>query len=250
MWPTRRLLWLTLALGVTMRVAAVLFLWQRPDAVWIDTDAFYDRALRLGTGPDFVTALTVGHFTRAPLYPVFLRAGVLLGLGLLGLLIAQAILCGGATVWGVHWLTRAIADARAAASAALAIAVWPMAVGAAGSFWTEQLDTPLVVLALAATVRALQAPSGLRLFGAGVLFGAAALTRSTSLYLLPVVAAVLGLMRLRWRVALLAAGCLVVVLPYVAAASATASRLILVENLLEQDWAGEVEGPSAPRATR
>src|SRR5262249_18136123 len=91
---------------------------------------------------------------------------------------------------------------------------------------------------LAQMVRAIRRPSRGRLVAAGLLFGAAALTRSSSLYLVPLLAAIIAV-PLRSRALVFVTAFAAVAVPYIAAASLTSGRLVLIENVLEQDWAEE-----------
>ncbi len=233
--------WWAVAAAIGLRAGSV-WLASYSTMPWHDPDEYLTRAAALGASP-FIAALNVDGYIRAPLYPVLLRLALTGGLSTSALLYAQTLVSG-LTVLGAFAAARALGGARAGIVAAFAVACSPLSVAVAPSFWSEQLAVPLVTCGLAALVMSMERPSTARLIVAGVLFGAAALTRSATLYLFPIIA-LIAAWRLRWRVGVAAAVFAALTLSYIAACSIAAGRLILIENVAERDWAHESQGANA-----
>jgi hypothetical protein len=201
-----------------------------------EIDGYLNRATRLmGTG-GWIAALSQSgsDVLRPPLYPIFLMLGLRAGMRPSELLYLQV----GLAAWEVvamYWLALNVAGRRSAIIAAFVAACWPPWILASATFAGEHLDLPLVTTALALTVSAYRRTDGPRAAAAGAIFGVAALTRSTSLYLAPLLAAMIA-PRLRSRALLLPAALVLVVAPYIAFISRGAGHAVLIENLLEWDW--------------
>ena len=233
--------WWAVAAAIGLRAASV---WTASHSAmpWYDPDQYVTRAAALGARP-FIEALNVDGYVRAPLSPGFLHLALIGGLSTSALLYAQTVLSA-LTVLGTFAAARALGGRRAGILAAFAVACSPLSVAVAPSFWSEHLAVPLVTCGLAALVVSMERPSTARLILAGGLFGAAALTRSATFYLFPIVAA-MAAWRLRWRAGIAVAVFAATTLSYIAACSIAAGQLTLIENVAELDWAHESQGANA-----
>jgi hypothetical protein len=158
---------------------------------------------------------------KPPLYPAYLALFVKLGLGSFKWNMIASSLLGTGTVVAIGFLGRRAAGARAGLIAAAAAAAYPMLIALDGSVRSESLYALLVALALLAAYRLHDAPGWRRAAILGVVIGLAALTRSEALVLVVLLGVpavwVAGAPRARLKLlAVVVAGCLVLVLPWLA----------------------------------
>jgi 4-amino-4-deoxy-L-arabinose transferase-like glycosyltransferase len=171
-------------------------------------------------------------WTIAPLYFVFLGGLFkLLGAHLVPIHLLQCLM-GGATAAGVAALGREMAG-RAGLAAGVAYALYAPSVEIASTTMTENLHTPLLVLAALLLARAADRPSARSAFLAGVVVGLSALARSVSTGLLGL-GALLPLVR-HGRRGLLPAvftflGGLAVILPWTARNAFIVGDPVLIES--------------------
>ena len=150
------------------------------DYLQIATSLVAGRGFAFESGP---TSL------RPPLYPAFI-AVVWLGSGVqsLQLIRLAQVALSLVTAWLVYRVACGVYDERSALAAAAITAVYPALIFENMMALSETLFTLLVVASTLALVRLVRAPTLARSFGAGVLIGCAALTRSV-LWPFPVVVA-------------------------------------------------------------
>jgi hypothetical protein len=166
--------------------------------------------------PPGAEALPTAH--KPPLYPLLLA--VVSALGGTGHVPFQLVsaLAGTATVVVCAVLAGRIAGPRAAVLAAALGAVYPVFLVADASLRAESLYGLCIALALLAAYRAWESPSAWRLVQLGVIIGLAALARSEGLALLVLLALPIGWIRGRpgraWRLAVVAAACVVTLAPW------------------------------------
>ncbi len=189
------------------------------------SDDGYDRIARnLADGFGYVV-IAGGPPTmkRVPLYPLFL-AGVFRFLGA-DLLVVQALqaIIDGVTAVLISVMARKLFHRRAALTAGLLFALYPLAIVYSSRFYTESLYT-MLLCALVYVVLALMSDGGYgRAAVAGFLLGGLALTRSVTLvmplFLFPAIifnrAASIPL-KMRWRaVGVMAVGMGLMLMPWV-----------------------------------
>jgi 4-amino-4-deoxy-L-arabinose transferase-like glycosyltransferase len=198
-----------------------------PDLVALTDDFFYHlSALQLAHGHGYnggLDAFLPGkHWPTAshpPLYSLALSLVVRLGGDTVDAMRVVGVVAGTATVVLVGLIVARLAGRRAALAAAAVCALWPSFVAADGALMSESLLGALVAGSLLQALRVLDRPSPGRMAILGLLVGAAALTRSEGLLLLPLLGAPLVIAARRRRLLLAAAliaGMLVVVAPWVA----------------------------------
>jgi 4-amino-4-deoxy-L-arabinose transferase-like glycosyltransferase len=235
-----RAVWLAVAVGVAARLAFSL-------GYWVDKPLTHDEreylllARNVAEGRGFAhlqpdgTPVPGEHFGRAPVYPVFL-AGVIRAAGvppeaepalLRTIRIVQAVL-GGALVWLVAWLAGNAAGPKAAAAAGWLAAVYPPLVWTPAFVWSETLFS---VLALGcALALSLERRTPRVCAAAGVLAGAAALTRPAMLVFLPLTVLWLAWRR-EWRGAVLfSLACVLVITPWTVRNAREYGRVVLVAS--------------------
>ena len=246
----RRDEWLVIAATVVFRLAAIALAF-RTGSPWIDPDRYLAHAAALGSpGISWLRALTHAEgLVRPPLYAVTLYWAQRFGLTPPAILVVQAVLAG-VTCAAVLTMARMLASRRAALAAGWCFALSAPAIAAAPAFWSEALYVPLASSGLALLLVAVQARR-VGLFAiTGVVFAAAALTRSLPIYVLPVMAAVVHARRpeARRSVILMLAVFAAIVGAYVAADSVAAGRFMLVENSPEWHWRVRPSPETAPLA--
>ena len=235
-----RAVWLAVAVGIAARLAFSL-------GYWVDKPLTHDEreylllARNVAEGRGFAHLQPDGtpapgeHFGRAPAYPAFLAA-VIRAAGvppeadpalLRAIRIVQALL-GGALVWLVAWLALSAAGPKAAAAAGWLAAVYPPLVWTPAFVWSETLFS---VLALGcALVLSLGRRTRRACIAAGVLAGAAVLTRPAMLVFLP-----LAVLWLAWRrewhgAVLFSLACALVIAPWTARNAREYGRFVLVAS--------------------
>jgi len=147
--------------------------------------AIYDAWAREILAGDW---LGEGVLFLGPLYPTFMAAVyALFGVSLPALKAVQAVIGAGACVlvWG---LTRELFDRRVAALAGTIAALYGMQIFYGGTVMIVNLQIPLVVGCVWATLRALRRPTFPGWALCGLLLGLSALARQTILLLAPIVA--------------------------------------------------------------
>ena len=159
---------------------------------------------------------------KPPLYPAYLAVWAKLGLSSFRWDMVASSLLGTGTVATIGALARRVAGDRVGLAAAALAAVYPGLVVLDGAVRSESLYVLVVAVALLLAYRLVEAPSLRRAAALGVATGLAALTRSEGLLLLLLLALPAvwlarpragGRLRL---VALVAAGCALVVVPWLA----------------------------------
>ena len=156
------------------------------------------------------------------------------------MLVLQAILAA-TVVLAVYELSAEIGGSRAGTIGAWLAACWPQWVTSAATFASEQINTSLVAAALVLTLAVYRRASDRHAMGAGLAFALAALARSTSLYLAPLMAALVATRR-KTSGFVMALMLLAVTVPYIITISRSAGRVVLIENLYEWNWAAERAG--------
>ena len=183
---------------------------------------------------------------HGPLYPLVLAGVRELGVNGDTALRSLGALFGGVTVLLVGLIGRRIGGEALGLVAAGIAAVSPLLIAADGALLSETLYTPLIALVLLTALRLAERPTAGRAAAAGVAIGFAALTRSESLLLLPLLALPLawrGGRELRWRRVLTPVLCVAVVLsPWIARNWSVFDRPLLTNN--EGDVLGASNCPS------
>lgn len=184
---------LAATLALLVRVVFVLFV-TRGRALGLDADSYrmLGLAIRDGlgyVGPPDATGERVAAATFPPGFPAFIATAALGGAR--GLLALRLVLAGLGTMNVVLLavVTRRIAGERVAVVAAFLGAMYLPLVTTDASVMSESLYLTFVLLALAAALAIQRDASVLAATLAGLAIGAAALTRSEGLMLLPLVVA-------------------------------------------------------------
>lgn len=166
-------------------------------------------------------------YVRPPLYPL-LVAGAYAAGGVGVLIGVQVLLSALVTVLVGELATRLAGDRRAGVAAAAAAAVYPWSFQWVGTIASENLFTPLALLAILAVLIASDSGRTERSLWAGVLFGIAALARNNILVLaLPVAAWWAWRSRGALRPALFAVGLAVGLFPFALYQAAIGNGLVL-----------------------
>jgi 4-amino-4-deoxy-L-arabinose transferase-like glycosyltransferase len=182
--------------GVAFSARALYALVFAPDIKGLGDDLYYHlTALQLAEGQGFVDlfgALAGGPVeptaAHPPLYPLGLAGLVVVGLDAVDTLRLLGVVTGTATVLVIGALADSVAGRRAAIVAAGVAAVWPAFIAADGALMSESLFGLLVASAVLQALRQRDRPSLPGAAALGVLIGAAALTRSEGLLLVPLLA--------------------------------------------------------------
>jgi 4-amino-4-deoxy-L-arabinose transferase-like glycosyltransferase len=233
---------LGLALIVIVGVAArlVYAIAIAPTTAGIN-DTFWYRTVSAELAADHGFVVPVGSQLRLqptalhpPLYPLVLAAAQKLGISGDSGLRSLGALFGALTIIGTGLLGRAIAGARLGLVAAALAACYPLLIEADGTLLSETLYGPLVVLVLFTAWRLCERPGAGRAALLGLAIGLAALTRSESLLLLPLLALPLawrggGAGRV-WRLAAATAATVLVLAPWVARNWSVFDRPLLSTN--------------------
>jgi 4-amino-4-deoxy-L-arabinose transferase-like glycosyltransferase len=216
--PRGRWLLGVIVAGVALRLAwALLF----PAPLASDGLAYYDLAARLAHGQTYQTPF--GEWAQwPPGFPFLLLACFrFLGVGALAVNVANLLLFAG-SILAVYALARRFGE-PAARLATLLIALWPNLIASAGIASKEMVIVFLLPVLLLLYLQAGEEPSpgraALKRFTAGMVFGYATLTQPAVMLLAGAFAAYeilmrTPLLRAALRLALLAAGMLLVILPW------------------------------------
>jgi hypothetical protein len=159
-----------------------------PDVTPFGDDSFYHlAALQLADGLGYKEGILVLRPTAAhpPLYPLGLAGIASLGGRSVDAQRMLGVCAGTATVLVVGLIAMRLAGRRAGLAAALLCGAYPAFIAADGALMSETLFALLVACAILQALRELESssPAGIALLGA--LIGAAALTRSEGLLLVP-----------------------------------------------------------------
>lgn len=174
--PSRKLLAAALLLGLVLRVAFVLAL-ERERIYFSDTIRYIQAAESLLAGEGFGL-----EYRRAPLYPVFLAG--LLAIFPDYLMVVQLIevLLGCLTVWLTYRIGVTVWGSGVGLMGAALVATHPYLAALSGFLYPEVLFTTLLA---ATTLVVLRVRGPGACLAAGLMAGAAALTRASGLVLLP-----------------------------------------------------------------
>ena len=258
---TRIVLGAILAGALLLRLLYIVQATGRPGFRIDDPDSYLRKgeAIALGASGwrfdfDVVEHAVEGRrYALPPLYPVFLSLFALLPGFPLNALVGQALLAG-LGCFCVFLLGREIHSHRAGLVAAVFYALWFPNVIAVWSTMQETLFIPLLLSGFAVLLRA-------RTFGgfvaAGLLLGLSALTRSMSLYYVPVAAALLlwreGVRRGALDFLGLVLGFAALTVPYSVALSRHLGSVTFIENhaglRIATEHGAEGERPPGPIAT-
>jgi hypothetical protein len=234
--------WAAVAVSIVLRLAWIAIA-SDSAAPWIDIDDYLVRASGL-LQPETSLAGALSEsplgVLRPPLYVGLLSIALWLRLPLSWILVLQAVLAA-TVVLAVYSLSAEIGGSRAGTIGAWLAACWPQWVTSGATFASEQVNTPLVATALVLTLAAYRRASDRHATAAGLAFAVAALARSSSLYLAPVMAALVATRRKTAGV-IMTLALLAVTVPYIVIISRSAGRVVLIENLYEWNWAVERAG--------
>ncbi|HEU4565471.1 MAG TPA: glycosyltransferase family 39 protein [Gemmatimonadaceae bacterium] len=188
----RRALWAIL--GSSLILKLVLAVVANGNAAVLDEVAY------LGIAKTIVAEGRYETTFRPPLYPGFIAAFLALGLGTLGVRVAQALL-GTVSAWLAWRIGRRTVGERAGVVAAAIVAFDPVLVAFSHRLWSETL---FIALLLAAIDLLTADPRGRRLWrwgAAGVLLGLASLARPMLATFIPFILpwALLQAVRGEWR---------------------------------------------------
>lgn len=169
-------------LAVVVRLGAVSAFPMDPVA---DASDYHSLALRLTRGLGFVNDQGEPTAFRAPAYPVFLASTYLvLGADPPKASAAQAVL-GGLTVALLMWLTRLTVGYPEAVATGLLAAVYPGLVWLPRALLSENLAIPLLLSSICGAAMLLQTGRGIWAIMIGACLGCATLTRTSTMFLLP-----------------------------------------------------------------
>ncbi len=200
------------AAGVALRLG---FVFLEPKTSPIADETMWLMALNRIPAAHFSPFANYPIF-HPPLYPYFLAAMNAAFGSLLAIKLAQALI-GSLLVPAVFRIASRVSGPRAAVLAGLFAAVYPELIWYSAHFWCETFFLSLLWWAIERVLSADETSRQKTAALAGILFGLAALTRETVLYLLPIAALWLAASKPRSRKALalmLLAGALGVVLPW------------------------------------
>ncbi len=172
---SRDLRWLAAICALSLALRALVIANMLDAKLFADMQEYHDRAMHLlKTGTLFPDAF------RVPLYPMFI-AGVfkVFGPNLLAVRLAQALL-GTSSVALTYFLARRVVPSRAALAAAFIVAVYPALLLYSAYLMAETLFSFLAVLTLVLWLKR----RAWAAVAAGVVLGAAMLTRSVGLALI------------------------------------------------------------------
>jgi 4-amino-4-deoxy-L-arabinose transferase-like glycosyltransferase len=216
--PRRRWLALVIGGGLALRIAWMLLF---PAPFVSDGLAYYDLAARLAHGLTYQTP-RAEWAEWPPGYPFVLMVHFrLLGVSPWAVNVANLLLFAG-TILAVHALARRFGEATARL-ATLLLALWPNLIATAGAAAKESVIIFLLPVLLLLYLRAGEEPaagkSAALRFTAGIVLGYSTLTQPGILLLAGVFGAYelllrASVLRIAARLALLAAGMLVVILPW------------------------------------
>lgn len=233
-WSSHRyLIGVLLASGLVKLILAVAVRYHDPI---LDEGAYLELAQGLAEGRGFS-----GTF-RPPGYPAFMAFWLWLGLGTLGIRLAQVGLSLASTVL-MHRIVRREAGDRAARIAVLIFAFDPLLVAFTHRLWSETLFITLFLVALDQLLLAAREPGWRRLVLTGLVLGASALVRPMVLTFVPCfgiwllwnawrdrAADGLRLARPVQQTIILGLTCLLVILPWTARNQNVAGTFILIDS--------------------
>jgi 4-amino-4-deoxy-L-arabinose transferase-like glycosyltransferase len=182
-------------------------------------------------------AVDYAGFMKAPLYPIFLSFFALFTPDYPRCVPFVQALLGALTVLSVYTLARTLHSPRAAVIAAAASAVWFPYIISTSGIWQEQIYVPLLLAGAALLARAVAGEgASAGFFMAGAVLGAAALARSMPVYFVAITPVLWRYVHAapvrRWHhLGAWLTGFLIVISPYVVAASRHDGRLTLIENV-------------------
>ena len=179
---TRALTWMW-ALGAAARLA---FVWLEPATKPIADETMWLMALSRIRDASFSPFANYPIF-HPPVYPYFLAATHALFGSLLAIKLVQSLI-GSLLIPAVFRIAARAFGPRAALAAAAFAAFYPELVWYSAHFWCETLFLSLLWWAIERVMAADETSSSRTAAVAGGLFGLAALTRETVLYLLPLIA--------------------------------------------------------------
>jgi hypothetical protein len=164
-------------LGFTLRVLARLYFIDAN--FWVDGYTFFfELAKSIATGKGVAFEDGIPTALRVPLYPMFLAAVTLGHKELLPVVVAQSLI-GAGTIWCAWIIARQMFGGTSANVAALLTAIYPYYVIHDTALQETGLFTFLTAFAVIVLLRAGRTGSYLAAATAGVLLGAAVLTRAT-----------------------------------------------------------------------
>jgi hypothetical protein len=249
---------LILAFGLAVRLVALVDALNTPGYTWEDPDGYMAQAIRLA-GPDgwqwtfeAVTYIINGQrHALPPGYSVFLSWFALWPGFPLSAQVAQICLAG-VSIALVFGLGRQIHSTRAGLMAAAVFAVWVPNIFGVWSTSQETVYLPLILMAFLLLARAIERDDRAPAFAlAGLVFGAAALTRSMPLFFaVPAAATHVALARDRrrasWQGMAFLAGFMVLTVPYSAALTRHFGQLTIIDThgSIHLDSASGARAPS------
>jgi 4-amino-4-deoxy-L-arabinose transferase-like glycosyltransferase len=241
----RRLIVLAAVAGIVLRAGFGLFYWTGKPLTH-DEREYLALARSVAAGQGF----TYGHghetgtaqqFGRAPVYPLFLAA---IGAGAhvhdaapARVQLAQAVL-GGAAIWLIGIIALGAAGPRGGVAAAAMAAVYPPLVFIGAYVFSESLYTVLALATVLLLDRAIERvdragssrAGGALVLCAGLLTGAAVLTRPAMLFFLPLVVLWLGWRRHTVLAVAFVVASLAVIAPWTARNYRVYDRFVLVAS--------------------
>jgi hypothetical protein len=237
----RRILLAACAAGFLLRLAFGVFYWNGKPLTH-DEREYLSLAGNIAAGRGFVYDETFEtgtgqQFGRAPGYPLFLAAIGASNEGdstPLRVKIAQSLV-GAAGIWLIGLIASRAAGMRAGAAAAAIAAVYPPLVTIPSYVLSETLYSTIalgaaMVLQSAAADRAGNGRPLVRGCVAGLLTGAAALTRPAMLFFLPLAALWLVLSRRYAIAAMLAAAAFLIIVPWTVRNADVYGRFVLIAS--------------------
>lgn len=199
----------------------------RPTA-WPDGVEYDLLARNVAAGHGYVWENGSATAFRAPGFPLFLAAVyAVVGPYYTAAYVSFAV-CGALGAISTYLFARELVNGRTARWAAVLAAIYPSDVFACSDFFSEVLFSPCLGFGLWLLLYQLRTGSRPAGFGAGVLLGLAALTRSFAVIFLPLFALQLLVARGWARAAVYSLGFLLVILPWTARNYAVLGKVVLI----------------------
>lgn len=215
-------LWFIFGVSFAMRVLWVVA--SHPDPYnMVDSTEYHEMATALLDGKGLITWI---GFVRPPLYPIFVAMCYAVG-GIVALQLAQAALGGAASALIAVLSRRLGADSIGLWCAGLAAAFYPWFFQFVGGLASENLFTPVAILAFVLIIDAADRVSARRALLAGISFGLATLARTNLLVLSPFLAAWWFRSSSRLRAGLFWLGILASLAPFIAYNVAQGNGLVI-----------------------